>query len=77
MVTSNKGRGSALRCRLMSGTAIGVLFALGLAPLSAMAQSLPMGGAVTHGDAAISNSGSNLLLWMPLGLQGISELLDM
>ena len=29
---------------------------------TAMAQSLPAGGTVTHGDAAIANSGSNLLV---------------
>jgi filamentous hemagglutinin family protein len=35
---------------------------IAMAASTAMAQSLPTGGTVTHGDAAIANSGSNLLV---------------
>jgi len=49
---------------LQSGTAFAALFALGLfsATPTAQAQVLPTGGTVTHGNAAISGSGSGLLI---------------
>lgn len=57
---SEANRSPALRRGCMSGTAIGLLFALGIAPAPAKAQELPSGGSVTAGAAAIATSGPNL-----------------
>ncbi|MGB3537474.1 MAG: filamentous hemagglutinin N-terminal domain-containing protein, partial [Mesorhizobium sp.] len=56
-------RGNAARSNpyLIGSTSL-LALTIAMIASTAMAQSLPAGGTVTHGDAAIANSGSNLLV---------------